>query len=1054
MKTSTAELRAVLYDYSDHRWANVFAFHFASGVKRWAAHHDDVTFGGTTWVHGGESNTEPVFGPVSGKLTVGLDRDELKFKIAPRTALLNGVSMKAAALRGDFDGVKVEVSRAFYSPVTGLVVGVIPLFAGIVTERPVKRGGIDIVLMSINARLTEKRPLRVIQAGCPYNLGDASCGVNLALHTSSLTAASGSTVSKVRVTQTAAANYWQLGSLTVGGEKRTVSASRDLGGGVHECDLSRPLIAAPSAGASVTIIRGCDHKRDTCRDVFENIAKFGGFPDAPAAEAAGMLGAIFGGTAAGANARGVASGRADGQAVPVVYGTARVPGLIGYTDKTIIPTEVYTYRNTESGEGDGPVYEVVETEGVAAAIVFCEAPVSLIRKYYRDQDTIDPDVGDEVSRMIGFAGTADRVVSSDGGPWTVLEAQPLTAGIHFAHACHLRTTAFAMQDGRLPTISAEIKGMCLAPASDDAHPADVVLHMLSDPRLGIGIPAAWIDVDGPDGAPGSPGPSSYRTYCDAMGWRVSRAITSRDGVAKHLEELLQATNSEFVKTADGKLRIVPLGDKAWPEDAPTYVPPSTSIVFDGQEFVDDSETVEVDVAPDDEVFNAIPVVTASRVSGYEPEPQTYRDSTHAAEIDPATQAPRGMRIAPEVRNDWIVTAAHAYKLSSILVQQGIHARGSYTFTAGPRWSLAELMDLTSVTEPDVGLSAVPARIREIEINEDGTFTIVARDWTGAVTPVDLTPQMRDGFDFVAPTNYPTGKADRGLGNVPGGTVTADMPSTPAADNLVPNPNSDMTPPAGGWRAGSWELAGLTDYPGAAYQGTWCRKVEALDTNPIGLTVTPKIPVAEGESVYAEAMVAPEATATNNGTLVCGRMTVAWINAAGTQFAWSYKDPTSSGYQKLVLSAVAPAGATAMQFMFEVKGQAKKAYIDNMVLRKEGAYRLRWGAATLSTGWTGSLFVSADPGKVMRLRGTITAATGVTADISYLPTSGQYPSEFLNSTDIYEAAAFSDDGSTIQAHAVGFSGGVGSGTMLLYIRPTPAVGRTVSLDSLSFAPAVY
>jgi hypothetical protein len=573
----------------------------------------------------------------------------------------------------------------------------------------------------------------------------------------------------------------------------------------------------------------------------------------------------------------------------------------------------------------------------------------------------------------------------------------LTAGIHFAHACHLRTTAFAMQDGRLPTISAEIKGMCLAAGSDDAHPADVVLHMLSDPRLGIGIPAAWIDVDGPDGAPGTPGPSSFRTYCDAMGWRVSRAITSRDGVAKHLEELLAATNSEFVKTADGKLRIVPLGDTA----VGAYVPPASSIVFDGQEFVDDSETVEVDVIPDDEVFNAIPVVTASRVSGYEPEPQTYRDAPHAAEIDPATQQPRGMRIAPEVRNDWIVTGAHAYKLSSILVQQGIHARGSYTFTAGPRWALAELMDLASITEPDVGLSAVPARIREIEINEDGTFTIVARDWTGAVTPVDLTPQARDGFDIVAPTNYPTGKANNNLDNVPGGQITVDKYANPPNDNLIPNPNSDAPAPAGGWAAGSLELAGLTNFPGAAYQGTWCRKVEALSTALATLTVSPRIAVAEGESVYAEAMIAPEATATNNGTtLLCGRMVIAWLDSADAEFAWAYKDPTTSGsYGKVTFSAVAPAGVTAARLRFEVLGQAKLAYIDNMVLRKTPP--VVTSGISYATGWSdyGGYTppnVRASPGGVGVLTGLCTASAGATSAMFTLPAnvrplvSGYFP----------------------------------------------------------------
>jgi hypothetical protein len=60
------------------------------------------------------------------------------------------------------------------------------------------------------------------------------------------------------------------------------------------------------------------------------------------------------------------------------------------------------------------------------------------------------------------------------------------------------------------------------------------------------------------------------------------------------------------------------------------------------------------------------------------------------------------------------------------------------------------------------------------------------------------------------------------------------------DNLVPNPNSSMTPPAGGWPSGAWESVGLTYNAGyacrVAYNNAWTQ-------------ITPMIPCNPGDQFY-------------------------------------------------------------------------------------------------------------------------------------------------------------------------------------------------------------
>lgn len=62
-------------------------------------------------------------------------------------------------------------------------------------------------------------------------------------------------------------------------ESLEVAASNDPGASVTTYDLvlDYPLKGV-SVGETLTISRGCDKKRSTCNDIFNNIAHFGGFP--------------------------------------------------------------------------------------------------------------------------------------------------------------------------------------------------------------------------------------------------------------------------------------------------------------------------------------------------------------------------------------------------------------------------------------------------------------------------------------------------------------------------------------------------------------------------------------------------------------------------------------------------------------------------------------------------------------------------------------------------------------------------------------------------------
>jgi uncharacterized phage protein (TIGR02218 family) len=278
MKQFSAALQDDLYDFNQHTLADCYAFEFAAptGTKYWTTYEAAIT-SGVPYVVGpglerGDTRTE-----------AGVKADQLSITLYPDASTIDGLTMFAAAVAGKFDGVKVTLARAYMITPGSVPNGLVTEFAGWVSRVEPSSTEIRLTVQSLVSRLPVPLPKRKCAAQCSFRLYDsATCGVVEATYTTSTTAASGSTTTKVRVSATQAADYFKIGTITVGGVTRGILASRDLGGGVHEVDLAVALSAAPSAGTACVLKRGCDRSYQTCRDRFSNIANFGGFAWAPA----------------------------------------------------------------------------------------------------------------------------------------------------------------------------------------------------------------------------------------------------------------------------------------------------------------------------------------------------------------------------------------------------------------------------------------------------------------------------------------------------------------------------------------------------------------------------------------------------------------------------------------------------------------------------------------------------------------------------------------------------------------------------------------------------
>jgi hypothetical protein len=180
------------------------------------------------------------------------------------------------ALDGDLDEVKVLVQRAYLADFDDVPSMLSTVFAGIVAEAKPTPTGATLTLKSYLSLGEGECPPRICGPSCPWVFGGTECGVNLATYTSSKTTDSGSTTAVINLTTAPGSNAVKGSTITFpDGSSRTISA---VGG--SSVTLAVPLVAAPAAGLSVSIVKGCDRTKTACTS-YSALAHFGGFTSVP-----------------------------------------------------------------------------------------------------------------------------------------------------------------------------------------------------------------------------------------------------------------------------------------------------------------------------------------------------------------------------------------------------------------------------------------------------------------------------------------------------------------------------------------------------------------------------------------------------------------------------------------------------------------------------------------------------------------------------------------------------------------------------------------------------
>ncbi len=144
------------------------------------------------------------------------------------------------------------------------------VFAGMIDEPSYTNGTFTV---QIKSRLPEiECPNRDFRLACNSDFGDSDCGMSKATeHVSVLSAG----VNVISVGTSHPDDYWKDGVATVGGESRLITKSS---GNQIKVNVN---FLQEITGQTIELQRGCNKTKETCKNKYNNMQHFGGFPAIP-----------------------------------------------------------------------------------------------------------------------------------------------------------------------------------------------------------------------------------------------------------------------------------------------------------------------------------------------------------------------------------------------------------------------------------------------------------------------------------------------------------------------------------------------------------------------------------------------------------------------------------------------------------------------------------------------------------------------------------------------------------------------------------------------------
>ena len=335
-------------------------------------------------------------------------------------------------------------------------------------------------------------------------------------------------------------------------------------------------------------------------------------------------------------------------------------------------------------------------------------------------------------------GSFHQVMTSNDGINWALAATPYNntwAGI--AYGAGVFCAVSTVVAGITTSVMTGTDGNTTSPGSAfDVNPAAVMIDILTSEHYGAGFPLTQLDSLG-----------NFSTYCNNSNIFISPAYTAQTSAADIVTELAMIGNTAPV-WSEGLLKMIPYADA----NIGTYVPNTTiNYALTDDDFIADAgeEPIRVNRKRQADAYNQVQIEVLDRSNDYN---NYVAESKDQWNIDVYGLRPMSMIAChaicqPQIGRD----------VSQRILQRALYIRNEYEFTLSWKYSRLEPMDLVSLTDSGLGLSATVVRITSVEEDDTGSLKMLAEDFLGGgLTAGAYSSQTGNGT--IINTNISSGNA--------------------------------------------------------------------------------------------------------------------------------------------------------------------------------------------------------------------------------------------------------------------------------------------------------
>lgn len=285
MRNASSALTSFLLSKQPCFSADLFTIALMAGGSIYLTSFDQaITANGQTY-----SNNQMTIERTGWEVKNTTDVPTMTIQIYSSGTDFNGANFKELAHQGALDGGYVTLERAFMPTPGNVALGTVLLFAGRVSTLDISATGVKMTVKGMNVLLEQYMPKNVYSLGCIHSLYDVNCKASRSANTFDASVLSSGGVNSIFVPwETEPANFaeYALGTFTITsgageGQIRTVQGTISTG-----AQLAYPLYTLPAPGDTFTITKGCNKTMATCKNIFNNLQNFRGFPFIPPQETA------------------------------------------------------------------------------------------------------------------------------------------------------------------------------------------------------------------------------------------------------------------------------------------------------------------------------------------------------------------------------------------------------------------------------------------------------------------------------------------------------------------------------------------------------------------------------------------------------------------------------------------------------------------------------------------------------------------------------------------------------------------------------------------------